>query len=153
MSRAAEVMVMRLVDAIPALLLCAAIPAQGRLPAPGRSGMPQPLPGTPVVAPAVPQPALALQPGMDDPEQTRSASSPGTAGPSGRTNKVPTPAEKKAKEFFDLRIAGDELRKRIEAVLKGLPWQENLLDASAKAAATGKPILWVEALGEVDGLT
>jgi hypothetical protein len=32
-----------------------------------------------------------------------------------------------------------------------LQWHEKLSDAKAESAATGKPILWVQALGELDG--
>ena len=32
-----------------------------------------------------------------------------------------------------------------------LKWHESTTDARAEAAATGKPMLWVHALGELDG--
>ena len=41
--------------------------------------------------------------------------------------------------------------KKAVAAVKSLKWHESLGDAKAIAAATGKPILWLQALGDIDG--
>jgi len=48
------------------------------------------------------------------------------------------------------QLAGKDLKKAIKKVT-ALQWHEKLFDAKAESAATGKPILWVQALGELDG--
>jgi hypothetical protein len=56
-----------------------------------------------------------------------------------------------ARAFQATRVAGRDLKSSVGRVLGELDWREKLDDARATAAATGKPILWVQALGELDG--
>jgi len=108
--------------------------------------MHQPLPGMPMTAPPVDHPALAAQPLF----QRESKSKPVPA---------PAPAEEPAKKVtppvdpdtVGPKIAGKDLRKAVKAVA-GLNWSENLFDARADSAASGKPILMIQALGEIDDL-
>lgn len=48
------------------------------------------------------------------------------------------------------KVAGKDLKKAVKKVA-ALHWHESTTDARAEAAATGKPMLWVHALGELDG--
>ena len=48
------------------------------------------------------------------------------------------------------RLTGKDLKKAVKKVT-ALQWREKLADAKAESAATGKPILWVQALGELAG--
>ncbi len=45
---------------------------------------------------------------------------------------------------------GRDLKKSVERVVK-LGWRKSLGEARAHSAATGKPILWVQSLGEIGG--
>lgn len=56
-----------------------------------------------------------------------------------------------AREFQQQRVVGRDLKSSVGRVLGELDWREKLDDARATAAATGKPILWIQALGELDG--
>lgn len=126
------------------LLLGASLAAQSRMP-------PQALP---MVPPPVPHPAYAAQPVMNAPSPTPAPPSPGsTAGPAGPSLQpdAPSPAEKAAQEFRDKQVKGRELHQKVDAVLKGVPWFEKLTDASARAASEGKPIFWIQMLGDFDG--
>ena len=46
--------------------------------------------------------------------------------------------------------AGRELKAAVTKVLK-LGWNRTLGDAKARSAATGKPILWIQSLGDIGG--
>lgn len=48
------------------------------------------------------------------------------------------------------RLAGKALRKAVRQIA-ALPWHADLEDAIAAAAASGKPILWLQALGDLEG--
>ncbi len=48
------------------------------------------------------------------------------------------------------RVAGKELKLAVKKVA-ALRWHEDPVEARAESAATGKPMLWIYALGELDG--
>ncbi|MBL8727625.1 MAG: hypothetical protein JNM25_04280 [Planctomycetes bacterium] len=48
------------------------------------------------------------------------------------------------------QLAGKELARAI-ATVTALRWYDDLDAARVESAATGKPILWLQALGELDG--
>ncbi|MEO6596614.1 MAG: hypothetical protein ABIP94_17845 [Planctomycetota bacterium] len=112
-----------------------------------RSGLPQAPPGVPITAPPVDHPALAAQPLMGD-ASGRTRATPvkpdaiGPAGPSARNERDPVTAGAK--------VAGKDLKKAV-AKVSSLKWRESLSEARVQAAAQGKPILWVQALGDIDG--
>ena len=54
-------------------------------------------------------------------------------------------------ETFGPKLEGKQLKKAV-AKVKALKWHNSLLDAKALSVATGKPVLWLQALGEIDGL-
>lgn len=61
------------------------------------------------------------------------------------------PAGDRAREFFARRIAGKELKGAVAKVCKSLDWKKRLDDAVAAAKDDDKPILWIKALGDIDG--
>jgi hypothetical protein len=113
-----------------------------------------PLPGMPMVPPPVPHPALAAQPLFGDsgggsapapapaPAPTRAA--PAMPGGGGCAQPAGDP------DTTGVKLEGKGLKKAV-AKVKALAWHESLLDARAMSAATGKPILWLQALGDIDG--
>lgn len=122
---------------------------------PGRSllpmATPQPPPALPVVPPPVDHPAYLGQPLMPNGSQPAPApAGPVDGGPVGPADE-PDPAEVRAREFLAKRIKGKDLKRAVERVVADLRWHEKLGDAKAASAASGKPLLWVHALGEIDG--
>lgn len=53
-------------------------------------------------------------------------------------------------ETHGIKLAGKELKRAVKQVA-ALRWHDDLADARAEAAATGKPILWLQALGDLEG--
>jgi hypothetical protein len=102
-----------------------------------------PLPGVPVVPPPVPHPALAAQPLIADGAPAAVAAEPAPAG-AARARPMPHP------DTVGTKRDGKELKKAV-AKVKALSWRDSLFDARAMSAATGKPILWLQALGDIDG--
>lgn len=106
------------------------------------------LPGSPMVSPPAPHPALAAQPlaggagGGDG--GTRAA--PGSRSPAAAMPAQPP----RDPDTFGPKLEGKALKQAVARVKK-LAWHESLLDARAMSAATGKPVLWLQALGEIDG--
>ena len=104
-----------------------------------------PLPGIPLVPPPVNHPGLANQPFFQPPART-----PG-APPAGGKKAVPAPAPDPIDpDTSGPKAAGKELVKEIAKVL-ALPWHTDLSVAKAASRSTGKPILWIQALGDLNG--
>lgn len=123
------------------------VSAQGR-------GMPQPPPALPLIPPPVDHPAYLAQPLMQPPPKPSAAPAQmpdGECDPGAGGAPALDPAEERALEFRAVRVVGRDLKSAVQRVVDGLAWHENLLDARANAAATGKPLLWIKALGEIDG--
>jgi hypothetical protein len=110
------------------------------------SGMPAPLPGTPMTPPPVDHPALGAQPGFGNDAPTRGGGGGGGGTPDAARPKSPPRPE----ETAGAKLAGKELKKAV-AKVKALKWGESLEEALASAAGTGKPVLWLQALGDIDG--
>lgn len=102
-----------------------------------------PLPGIPIT-PVTDHPALAAQPLMQPKPEPKPADPP-----------APTPGAKPAPAPIDPDTTGPQLTGKdlADAVGKALalPWHTKLATAQAEAATTGKPILWLQALGTLDG--
>jgi hypothetical protein len=112
-----------------------------------------PPPSPPHLLPVVPvdHPAYAAQPlARPDPESARPAPAPASGGAPG-AEPAPDPAEVLAQQFLQKRIAGRDLKKAVARVTKDLDWKKTLFDAKAAAVARGRPILLVQALGDIDG--
>ncbi|MBX3463769.1 MAG: hypothetical protein KF830_11405 [Planctomycetes bacterium] len=97
--------------------------------------------GLPMTPPPVPHPGLASQPLFDD-GTTRKPDD--GARPPAVPEAAPPP------EAVGPKLAGRPLQWAVAKVLE-LPWLESLAEARARAAATGRPILWLQALGDLDG--
>jgi hypothetical protein len=75
--------------------------------------------------------------------------------PCGAAPMPPVPPEVEAAEaealaFRQQRVAGRELKVATRRV-NALAWCDDLAVAKAQAAASGKPILWIQGLGDLDG--
>lgn len=129
---------------VPAAILFLTVGANAQL----HSGMPAPMPGVPMTPPPVDHPALGAQPWFNNSgtapseEPPKAAKDPGKKA--GRKVKGPDPA------VAGPKVIGKELKKAVAAV-KTLKWFESLKAARDHAGALDRPILWVQALGEVDG--
>lgn len=131
-----------------ALTLCGLAPAQ--FPA-AVAPPPQPMPPPAIpIATTTDHPALRNQPLMD----RGGASSAPAAGGGAKAPDAPkeTPAQKGARDFRERKVMGPVLRKAVKHV-RELPWQTEFAEAAARSAATGKPVFWVNALGDLGGFT
>ncbi|MEE2886285.1 MAG: hypothetical protein VX951_02525, partial [Planctomycetota bacterium] len=61
-------------------------------------------------------------------------------------------ARKTARAFLDREFKGPEVVRGIRKVTK-LRWHSKLTDAASRARASGRPILWIQALGDIGGYT
>lgn len=61
-------------------------------------------------------------------------------------------ARKAAGEFFGHEFKGSKVRKGIRSVTR-LRWHTKLKEAARHARKTGRPILWIQALGDIGGYT
>lgn len=107
---------------------------------------PKPLPGLPVTPPPVDHPALAGQPLMPGAQPKPPVAPPGAkpaAAPA-----VPKPVDP---DTAGPKLAGKDLDDAV-AKIAALRWSETLSVAQAAAKATDKPILLLQALGDVDGV-
>lgn len=116
------------------LALAAVAPAQMR----------GPLPGMPMTPPPVDHPALGNQPFFQPPKPEPAAEP--APKPEEPANK-PKPVDP---DTVGVKVGGKDLKKVVKKVA-GLKWNESLLDARADSAGSGKPILMIQALGEIDG--
>jgi hypothetical protein len=113
------------------LLFSTCLPGQSRLP------------GLPVTAPPVDHPALQSQPGMQRPSQP----APALPSPGPQPEDAP-PAPPPETQGEALR--GKELKRAVASVVK-LHWHDTLAEAKVQAGASGKPILLLQALGDLEG--
>jgi hypothetical protein len=74
----------------------------------------------------------------------------GASGPAPQVVIQPLPEEA---DSFKSQRRGKEVGTAVRSLLRKLDWHEELEDAAAAAIANGKPILWIQALGELDGFT
>ncbi|HZN41992.1 MAG TPA: hypothetical protein VFD82_24535 [Planctomycetota bacterium] len=134
---------------VPAAILFLTVTATAQL----RSGGMAPLPGIPVTAPPIDHPALGAQPWFND-AVAKSGSSP--------SDKVDEPDKEPGKRpgkncrcadpaVAGPKLAGRDLKKAVDAVA-ALKWHESLKVARTHAGVSGKPVLWLQALGkDIDG--
>ncbi len=55
-----------------------------------------------------------------------------------------------ARVFRGMQVPGEVVRHNVDRLLT-LAWQNDLAKAKKRAQAEGKPILWIQALGDLDG--
>jgi hypothetical protein len=128
-----------------AVLMLASVVTAQRAPAGAVARMPQPAARAAVSASSPMLSQMRQKAANQDAQERRSVPAAGPAG----IMAVPAP------QVIDPatvgpQLAGKDLKKAIKKVT-ALQWHEKLSDAKAESAATGKPILWVQALGELDG--
>jgi len=103
----------------------------------------------PLVPPPVSHPAYAAQPLIDTGNPGRlDGNQPGgtrTGGPTGPGNSAPPQPDTSGP-----KLAGRDLKKAVEKVAS-LRWFDDMPSARAEAAAHNKPILWIQALGDLEG--
>ena len=58
-----------------------------------------------------------------------------------------------AGRFRQVRVPGNEVHHRISTLLRKLTWHANLKRAARAARRTGRPILWIQALGNLRSYT
>ncbi len=56
-----------------------------------------------------------------------------------------------ARAFRRLRVSGDEVAKNVRKLTKELRWHKSLSSALASGRRQGKPVVWIQALGDLDG--
>jgi hypothetical protein len=98
----------------------------------------------------VPQPSPA-QPQLSVPS-VPAAQPAGDPMGSGEVREL-SAAEKEAQKFRRLQVRGQHLTRAVDTVVKALTWHDKLADAARVAKETGKPILWIQALGTLQGYT
>lgn len=54
-------------------------------------------------------------------------------------------------EMRNLRLGSTYVRDAVRTLTRRLEWHDDLEDAAEQAAAEGKPILWIQALGNLKG--
>jgi hypothetical protein len=102
-----------------------------------------PPPGLPITAPPFDHPALQAQPGMQRPAQGAPALPPVPPLPGAAPTQPPAETQGVARRGKDL--------KRAVAGVNKLKWHDTLGEAKVQAAASGKPILLLQALGDLEG--
>lgn len=102
----------------------------------------RPLPGLPIVPPPAGAPGLAAQPLFGN--ETSARPSRGVRIKPSRKSVKPDPATSGIKK------QGAALKKAVKKV-KALPWHKQLSVAKTKSRRSGKPILLLQTLGDIDG--
>ena len=103
----------------------------------------RPLPGVPMTAPPVNHPALAAQPLMRTVDGPKQAKAPQPAAP------MPVPKQPDP-DTQGVKCEGKQLAANVKR-LKELEWHKALDQATEAAEANGKPILWLQTLGDLTG--
>ena len=62
-------------------------------------------------------------------------------------------ADESAVAFRNLKVFGRDLQRAVGKVVKELDWKSTLRSAQREAMKTGKPIVWIQALGDLRGYT
>jgi hypothetical protein len=65
----------------------------------------------------------------------------------------PTPAEVEARAFRGPRLEGGALQRAIRKVTKALDWHDDFDEALAAGREQGRPVVWIQALGDLQGFT
>jgi hypothetical protein len=103
-----------------------------------------PPPGLPVTPPPFDHPGLWAQPLYERPGKSGGGSGPAAPG----ARRPPAPVDP---ELAGPQLAGKELQTATAKVMT-LTWHRSLPAVLAAAEAAGKPVFWLQGLGELDGL-
>ncbi len=60
-------------------------------------------------------------------------------------------AKRDARKFQWVEVDGQKLEPRVQSLVQDLHWHKTLAAAKKEAVQTGKPILWIHALGDIHG--
>lgn len=60
-------------------------------------------------------------------------------------------AVKGARQFRRLEVAGEDVARNVEEMTTRLRWHKQLKSALRSGREQGKPIVWIQALGDIDG--
>ncbi|MCB9877807.1 MAG: hypothetical protein H6835_09420 [Planctomycetes bacterium] len=102
-----------------------------------------PLPGLPMTPPPTDHPALAAQPLM------RTVDAPRPPVPAQPAAATPAPSQPDP-ATQGVKCGGRDLAANVKKV-KALEWGKSLDRVRAEATASGKPILWLQTLGDLTG--
>ncbi len=64
-----------------------------------------------------------------------------------------TDAATSAHQFQSLRTPGGQVLRSVKKLVRELRWHKTLQSAAKEAKKTGKPIVWIHALGALSGYT
>ena len=95
--------------------------------------------------------ALAAQPQLVVPLEQKCSMPPPKASAKPAPEVELSDEQLAAQEFFESRIAGHDLQKRVARVRKELRWHTSLADAQRAAQRAERPILWIQAFGNLRG--
>ena len=101
---------------------------------------------------AIPAQMQLLVP-TSQPQATQARVVSASCTPMSRPQRGPTAAEKEAAKFRQPQIRGRNLLRAVGTVTRELDWHDDLDEAMEDAEETGKPILWIHALGDLKGYT
>ena len=59
--------------------------------------------------------------------------------------------QQQARSFRRVQVSGEEVSRNVDKLLTELRWHDDLASAQEEARTTGKPIVWIQALGDLDG--
>lgn len=101
----------------------------------------------PVCLAAQPQTVVPLRPAQ-----------PTTSAPSGGDRATPrkdtrTPEQRQAQQFRRLRVPGKQVLRAVHTLKRQLTWHGRLQGAVRTAKQADKPIVWIQALGNLRGYT
>ncbi len=97
--------------------------------------------------------SIAAQPQLVVPLAPSSGSRSVCSGVTAAMQKQPTAAEQEAQQFRRSQLKGRQLVRAVKKVNRDLEWHDKLERAQKEAIAWGKPIVWIQALGDLDGFT
>lgn len=96
--------------------------------------------------PAQPQLVVPLTP-------TRSTALPGLAQACAEMPGALSEAQREARQFRGPQLEGRRLARAVNKLTRELDWHRDLDAAAAAAEQAGKPILWIQLLGDLRGRT
>jgi hypothetical protein len=76
----------------------------------------------------------------------------GVAPDQGRPSTAPSRTDTHtAQSFRRLRVPGEEVEQNVRRLTGELRWHSTLTSALIAGRAAGKPVVWIQALGDIDG--
>ncbi|MFQ5506484.1 MAG: hypothetical protein ACE5F1_17075 [Planctomycetota bacterium] len=78
---------------------------------------------------------------------------PEPPAPAKKAARKESPEERAAREFRQKQLLGKQVSRAVRKLVRGAKWHRTLRSAAAAAERSGKPILWIQALGTLAGYT